>query len=125
MYKILYLALAWFSFFEGAILPPPDIHIQQTSTVDEGGCALPPPSNVHWTIAGTTYLFFAWDAVPEAAYYRVKVFKYPNDKMIYSRRITAQPSNNGVVVDDLLPGASYYIEVRSVCANGVESAKAN
>lgn len=118
MYKTFLLALIWLGFFEGKTSPS-EIHLQ---TSDEPSkCSLPAPKNIHWTAAGTVYVFFEWDPVPGAAYFRVKVFKLPANTMIYSRLVTALPEKNGIVINDLGAVTSFNIEVHSVCSNGVDS----
>ncbi|MFN0216147.1 MAG: fibronectin type III domain-containing protein [Saprospiraceae bacterium] len=118
MYKTIFFTLAWLVFFQGKTASP----AAQLQTTDESfKCSLPAPKNIHWTVAGTTYLLFEWDPVPGAAYFRVKVFQSPNNNMIYSRLVTALPEKNGVAINGLAPGSSYDIEVHSVCSNGVDS----
>ena len=122
MFKTTLLIMAWVAFFGGKTAGP-NIQLQTSDAAFK--CSLPAPKNVHWTLAGTTYVFFEWDPVPGAAWFRVKVFKSPDNTMIYSRLVTALPEKNGIVVNDLAPGSSFNIEVHSVCSNGVDSPKPN
>lgn len=118
MQKCILLALVWFAFFQGT---PPVPNIQVRNGNETSSCSLPRPSNVHATVAGTYYIYFEWDHVPGAAYYRVKAFNSPSNTLIYTRLVTATPARNGIFIDDLTPGSSLNIEVYSVCSNGVES----
>ncbi|MBC7775291.1 MAG: fibronectin type III domain-containing protein [Phycisphaerae bacterium] len=122
MFKTILLAMAWLVFFGGKTAAP---NIQPETSDETLKCSLPAPKNVHWTIAGTSYVFFEWDPVPGAAYFRVKVFNSPSNIMIYSRLVTAVPGKNGIVVNDLAAGTSFNLEVHSVCSNGVDSPKPN
>lgn len=122
MHKNFLLALVWLAFFQGKA-PVPNIQVRNAS--ETSSCSLPGPNNIHWTLASTTYVFFEWDPVPGAAYYRVKAFNSPSNTLIYTRLVTATPAKNGVVIDDLDAGTSFYIEVYSVCSNGVESPSFN
>ncbi|HLP96440.1 MAG TPA: hypothetical protein VK168_20505 [Saprospiraceae bacterium] len=120
MHKTIFLALTWFIFFGGK---PPELNIQTETTNETFKCSLPAPKNVFWTIGSTNYVFFEWDPVPGAAYFRIKIFKSSDNTMIYSKMVTALPRKNGVVINDVIAGNSFYIEVHSICSNGVESPK--
>lgn len=120
MLKTILLALTWLVFFEGKM---PEYNFSRKTSAEDLKCSLPSPQNFKWSVIGSTYIFFRWDPVPGAAYYRVKIFNSPSKTMLYSRLVTALPQNNGVAANGLIPGNSYSVEVSSVCSNGIVSPK--
>ena len=88
-------------------------------------CALPPPNNFRLEWVGTYWVSIVWDPVPEAAYYRVKVYQTSTGALVASELVTAVPEYNLVVIGDLSPGQNYSATISSICSNGMESAKAS
>ena len=85
-------------------------------------CDLPAPKNI--TIAvGSTDFEISWDAVPEAAFYRINLFKSADDVMVVTKVVTALPGRNVNKVGGLTSNVSYYYTVSSICSNGMESPK--
>ena len=122
MRKTIFLAMIWLAFFQGK---PPVRTIQILPSSEDSSCSLPKPSNIHSTLTSSSVVNFEWDAVPGAAYYRVKVFKASSNALLYTRLVTASPNKNGVVIDNLPSAGLLNLEVYSVCSNGVESPKPN
>ncbi len=82
---------------------------------------MPPPKNLHSEVVGTTYFQFAWDPVPDAAYFRLYLYRASDSKLVLEKLVLALPENNFAVLDGLEPGVNYNIAIRSICANGQES----
>ncbi|MBC7775294.1 MAG: hypothetical protein H7246_07640 [Phycisphaerae bacterium] len=120
MFNTILLSVVWLFPFDGKT-PAPIFPIQ--TSAESFKCFLPVPKNIQPLLLSTTFIQFSWDPVPEAAYFRVKVFN-EDGTMRYSELVAALPEKNGVVIENLEPGATVGIIVHSVCSNGVESPKA-
>lgn len=92
---------------------------------DDSACTLPAPKNLHWEIAGTSYLQMAWDPVPGAAFYRIYFYRSGSGEFYTEKLVLAMPENNIALVDNLPAGGAFTVVVKSVCANGMESPKVN
>lgn len=121
MDRFTFFALFSFAFLFGRsnLIPLPANPVPQNVSK----CALPPPDNFQLEWVGTYWVSFIWDPVPEAAYYRVKVYESSTGKLVASKLMTSVPENNFAVIEDLQPGHSYRAEISSICSNGIESAK--
>lgn len=117
MVKSLFLPLLGYLLMPGNPIDPP------SSVSSDFNCALPGPKNVVVAIDGSNYIQLAWDPVPEAAYFRVNVYRADNHEIAHSKLVTALPQNNSIVLDSIAPGLDYNFSVYSVCANGMVSPK--
>lgn len=122
MVKALLLSLLGGFYYFSGISPTPPVTTHSEQPIISG-CDLPAPKNVKVLATGGGFFDIGWDAVPEAAFFHVSVYKDTNDSLAGAVIVPALPANNHAVVDGLEAGKSYYLYVYSVCSNGILSPK--
>ena len=88
---------------------------------DEKGCFLPSVKGIQIISTSGTTLTVVWNPTQGAAYFRIKAYDGVNNALVRNFLVVAKPSDNTVVLQDLIPGVLYSVYVSAVCANGQES----
>lgn len=88
---------------------------------DENGCFLPSVKGIQIISASGSTLIVVWNPTQGAAYFRIKAYDGVNNALVRNVLVVAKPSDNTVVLQDLIPGVLYSVYVSAVCVNGQES----